>query len=631
MPNIFTAIKKHKIAVAIVLLILIGGGYYAYIKYNSGQAQISYVTAPVLRGTIVTSVSGSGQISAANQVDIKAKVSGDIIKVSATDGLEVKSGDIIAQINARDGYKTVRDASANLQNAQLSLDKLKQAADSYSIMQAENFLANSKASLEKLKLSQPVDYQSALEVKQKAEDALNKTHDDAFNAIFDAFVNFPIIMSGLDNILYGYGISLSETSVNAGQYNILALLNSSDVTDLVTDRSKIQLLQNSVEADYKIADTKYNDCLADYKDINRYFNNVDIENLLAKTTITAKTIAQAIKNTKSYLDTWVDFRTLRDRSVFAKVTEYQTNLITYSGQANSHLTNLQTIETTIKNNKNAIDAANNDLKLLTQNQPLDLAAAKASLKEKQLFLADLKAGADPLDIKSQELSLQQKRNALYDAQTALADYVVRAPFDGVVAQVNVKTGDPTLGAIIATIITRQTIAEISLNEIDAAKIKIGDKATLTFDAIDGLMVSGKVAEIDTLGAVSQGVVTYNVKIIFDSQDSQVKSGMSVDAAIITNIKTNVLTVPNSAVKGSFNGSNYVQILDAAGKPQNLAVVIGLANDTDTEITSGLNESDKVITKTIISGAANAAAQQSGAAGGLRIPGIGGGTGGNFRR
>ena len=99
--------------------------------------------------------------------------------------------------------------------------------------------------------------------------------------------------------------------------------------------------------------------------------------------------------------------------------------------------------------------------------------------------------------------------------------------------------------------------------------------------------------------------------------------MSANATIITNVKTDVLTVLNSAVKTDANGGSYVQMLDAAGQPQNIAVEIDLANDTDTEIISGLNQGDQVITQTINAGAANTAAGQ---AGGLRLPGVGGGAG-----
>ncbi|MBI4778907.1 efflux RND transporter periplasmic adaptor subunit [Candidatus Falkowbacteria bacterium] len=361
----------------------------------------------------------------------------------------------------------------------------------------------------------------------------------------------------------------------------------------------------------------------DFKNASVYSAPQAVEDLLARTLTAAKAIAQAIKSENNYLTVWSDARSLRNWEVYSKITTYKTSLTTYAGQANTASSNLLSAQTTIKTNKDAINTANNNLKTLTQNQPLDLAAAENSLKEKQLSLADLKAGTDPLDIKSQELSLQQKRNALYDAQTALADYAIKAPFDGVMATVDVKVGDSASGAV-ATIMTKQRIAEISLNEVDVAKIKIGNKAALTFDALDGLDISGQVAEIDALGTVTQGVVTYNVKIVFDTQDSRVKSGMSVNAAIITDVKTDVLMAPNSAVKTDASGDSYIQTLDSAGRPQNITIQIGLTNDTNTEIISGLNEGDKVVTQTINTGAAKTTASQTGNSGSIRLPGMGGG-------
>jgi multidrug efflux pump subunit AcrA (membrane-fusion protein) len=137
-------IKKHKIIFLVTLIIIIGGGYYGYTKFFGGSEQVSYITSTVEKGTIVTSVSSSGQISSSNQVDITPKVSGDITKISVISGQEVKAGELIAQIDATDAYKTVRDAQANLQSAQLSLDKLKQSITASSITQAKNSVTSAQ-------------------------------------------------------------------------------------------------------------------------------------------------------------------------------------------------------------------------------------------------------------------------------------------------------------------------------------------------------------------------------------------------------------------------------------------------------------------------------------------------------
>ncbi|MDO8668600.1 MAG: efflux RND transporter periplasmic adaptor subunit [bacterium] len=625
-------IKKHKIASIIILLLIIGGVYYGYNKFKASSIKPAYITSAVEKGTLIISVSSSGQISAANQVDITSKVSGDIKKIAVAGGQTVKAGDLIAQIDATNAYKTVRDANTNLQSAQLAMDKLKQPVDSYSLMQAENALTNAKTNLEKLKLSQPVDYQTAVDNKKKAEDDLSKTYEDAFNTVANVYLDLPTIMTVMDNVLYSKEISESEATIGQSYGNI-AVLENSMIDSSDSEKTSLKLFQARAESDYKIARGKYDLSFLNYKNSSRYSDRSAIEALLAETLETTKLIAQSAKSESNYLDAWVDSMSKLDLTIFSKVNEYQTNLATYIGQTNSHLSSLLSTQSTINNNKNALVSAVGSLKEIEQNNPFDLAAAEASVKEKQASLIKLQAGTDSLDIRSQELSLQQKRNALIDAQTALADYTIRAPFDGVVAAVNAKVGDSASG-VITTIMTAQHIAEISLNEVDVAKIKIGNKATLTFDAIDGLDISGRVAEIDALGAVTQGVVTYNVKIVFDTQDSRVKSGMSANATIITNVKTDILLVPNSAVKTDSNGGSYVQTLDSAGQPQNVIVQIGLANDNSAEIISGLNEGDKVVTQTITAGATNTITGQSGAAGGLRIPGITGGSGGggnNFRR
>ena len=216
--------------------------------------------------------------------------------------------------------------------------------------------------------------------------------------------------------------------------------------------------------------------------------------------------------------------------------------------------------------------------------------------------------------------MTQAENSLLDARQKLADYFIRAPFDGVIAVVNVEKGySVSASTVVTTIITKQRTAKIAFNEVDVAKVKIGQKVTLTFDAIEGLSISGEVAEIDSIGTVSQGVVNYNVKIVFDTQDDRVKPGMSVSAAVITDVKQDVLLVPNSAVKSDGNGQ-YVEFL-INNAPQSQSVEAGLSNDTMTEIKSGIKEGDKIVIQTITVAIQTQTTQSST---GFRIPGLGGG-------
>jgi len=156
--------------------------------------------------------------------------------------------------------------------------------------------------------------------------------------------------------------------------------------------------------------------------------------------------------------------------------------------------------------------------------------------------------------------------------------------------------------------------KVSVNEVDASKLKVGEKATLTFDALPGVIIAGTVVAVDTIGTVSQGVVSYGATISLDTPNPSVKPGMSATADIIIGSETG-LVVPSGAVKTS-NGQNYVEIFDPglAGSetstgatspvaPTRVNVVTGLSNDTNIVIERGLSVGAQVVTKTIAGTAA----------------------------
>lgn len=136
-------------------------------------------------------------------------------------------------------------------------------------------------------------------------------------------------------------------------------------------------------------------------------------------------------------------------------------------------------------------------------------------------------------------------------------------------------------------------ASVNLTEIDVVKVKAGQKATLTLDAFPDKTFTGKVATVNTNGSVSSGVTTYPTTIIFDSALDNIYPNMAVNATIITDIKDSVILVPSSAVQTA-NGKSTVRVM-RNGQVTQAQVEIGSLNDTQTEITSGINEGDVVIT------------------------------------
>ncbi len=598
MRTIKTFILAHKVATALICLLLIGGSYWGYKKLTDTSGEMRYVTENVQKGTVIASVTGTGQISASNQINLTPKAAGTVISVPVVAGQNVSAGQLIAQLDTTDAQKAVRDAQVNLASAKLALDKLKKPADQLTLLQAQNALIQ------------------ANEAKQNAQDDLKKAYDDGFNTIANAFLDLPTIMTGLDDIFYGNAFDHSMD-------NVTWYVNQTSM-QVTGERDKALQYKNDVYSEYTASRAAYDKNFADYKAASRTSDTQTIEDLINETYETTRTVADTVKTGNNLIDFVKDSITQRNGNIPAVVGTQQATLNTYTGTTNTHLSNLLSIKQTIQSDKDTIIGSDR------------------TIAEKTQSIADLKAGADPLDIQSAELTVKQRENALLDAQQTLADYSIRAPFSGTIATLSINPANTvSSGTNVATLITQQKVAEISLNEVDAAKVKQDDKATLTFDAIDGLEITGKVVEIDTVGTVTQGVVTYTVKINLDMQDDRIKPGMSTSSTMITDSKLDVLVVPNSAIKTQ-GTTSYVEVFDPAlpeststqgiastAAPQRKTIVVGLSNDTESEVMTGLNEGDQIVTKTITGTSQTTTTQAPslfGTGGGNR-----GGAGGAIRR
>lgn len=548
--KLVTLMKTHKIATAIILVIISFVGNSVAQSFNDETGVTEIITEPVEKGTLITSVSGAGQVSNVSRVDLTAKASGDVVRVSVENGEEVVAGTVLVQLNTTDVNKAIRDAETNLESAELSLQKLLRPADDLAMLQSENAIFRAEESL------------------QDAEEDLEKAYDDAYNEVSDAFLDLPAIMTGLEDILYGSAVNGSQSDIDA--YPDLVKKYNKSVLDLKTD----------VLLEYDAARVAYTSSFAAYSVVNRSSANDVIEELASETYDAAVMIGEAVKRTKNLVDFVEDILTVRSVGIPNSVATHRNTLNSYTASLNSIISSLYGAVTDIPEGRESVLSAGRDF------------AEKNESHEK------LEAGPDALDIKSSELTIRQRENSLRDARERYSDYVVTAPFAGIVANVNVRVGESVGSSTTAiTLITTQKIAEIFLNEVDVAAVKRDQKATLEFDAIEGFSVTGTVAEIDTLASVQQGVVTYGVKIAFDTDDERILPDMSVSASIITNIKTGVLLVPNAAVKTRGN-SIFVEVQKGDGSLVQITVEIGSFNDEKTEILSGVDEGDEVVVRKV---------------------------------
>ncbi|MBI5614339.1 efflux RND transporter periplasmic adaptor subunit [Candidatus Gottesmanbacteria bacterium] len=207
--------------------------------------------------------------------------------------------------------------------------------------------------------------------------------------------------------------------------------------------------------------------------------------------------------------------------------------------------------------------------------------------------------------KNQEGVVKQAESALSSAWISYqqSSPTVYAPISGKVTGLSLQ-----IGGVLSPSETSTKIASIktdayptvsrNLSEIDVSKVSVGNKATLTLDALPGKTYTGTIVSVDTVGIITSGVTTYSVVIRLDTAATEIYSNMAVSAKIITNTKDSVLIVPATAVKTQ-NGLSIVRLIKN-GKQVEASVEIGISSDTSVEIVSGINEGDTIITSSIVS-------------------------------
>jgi macrolide-specific efflux system membrane fusion protein len=186
----------------------------------------------------------------------------------------------------------------------------------------------------------------------------------------------------------------------------------------------------------------------------------------------------------------------------------------------------------------------------------------------------------------------------------------------------------TSNQAIASIMTgNSTTISVSVAEVDVPQVKVGQEATITFDALPNQTFTGKVMGIDTTGAVTSGVTTYPTLIeLDDTSNSSILPNMTATANIITKVDDNVLLIPSAAVQ-TVGTTSTVRVLKN-GQISTVTVQTGDTSDSQTVITAGLSEGDTVVTSAISTAATSTSTGASPfSSGGLRLGGFGGSGGG----
>jgi HlyD family secretion protein len=226
---------------------------------------------------------------------------------------------------------------------------------------------------------------------------------------------------------------------------------------------------------------------------------------------------------------------------------------------------------------------------------------KGFISAQQLDRAITDASARQSACASAKGDIEQSRSRIAVARAGLERMVLRAPFDGVVADISGELGEyatpspPGILTIPAIDLIDDSCLYVSapIDEVDAAKLKVGQRSRITLDAIKGRTFGGMVRRIAPYVLdLEKQARTVEVEVEFDklADNDNLLVGYSADVEIIHDTRQNVLRIPTQTL---LEGGR-VLLYGSKGMLEERKVTTGLSNWEHAEVTSGLNEGDRVV-------------------------------------
>jgi len=193
-------------------------------------------------------------------------------------------------------------------------------------------------------------------------------------------------------------------------------------------------------------------------------------------------------------------------------------------------------------------------------------------------------------------ALQASRARVTLARKALSDTTVRAPFDGLVAQRMVSTGDyVTRGMKVAEIVRITPLRiELTVPEQFVASVNVGAPVSFSVDAFPGRTFSGRVRFVSPALRADQRALT--VEAVVPNANAELKPGMFATARIEQNRKEPAVLVPESAVR-VVSGTGRVFVING-DRAEERIVTTGQKVDAMVEIVTGLKNGERVATSNV---------------------------------
>ena len=531
--------KKSNNAVFIIAAVAAAAGLvaigYFFLGAKKAPSSATIVAAPT---DLTQTVSLTGKVKAASEVDLAFERAGRVVRVPVAAG---------------------EQAAAALSAAQIALEKMQRPPEAIDLLQAKDAVS------------------AANDAKDKTAADLNKAYDGAFSAVSDTYLDLPSIVSGLHDVLHG-------TDFVSGQENIDFYADLIKQTDAnVNVNVNADAYRASTENAYQAAAAAVDKSYADFNAAGPKPSPATVASLVAETYAADKLVSDAVNSAGNLIDFYTAAMTEKKISnpapIPAAATTARAVLSGYASKANGHFAALSADQAALQAGGDAV------------------ASAVRVLNEKQEALTKLVAGAEDIDLRAQQTRVDAAQAAADAARNEVAKMSLVAPFDGTVSRVDVSVGEMGAPGAPAVSMVSNSNYEIDalVSEADIAKVAVGETAAVTLDTFGNENFDAVVEAVDPSETTANGIGAYGVKLQFAKDDPRIKSGMTANVSIATDARKGVIAVPASAIITRGAGK-FVLVLNGAGAPAETPVTVGIEGaNGSVEIVSGLKAGDKVVT------------------------------------
>lgn len=561
---------ENKLITAIILLLFIALTTlgFAGCRSETSESSQSQMTT-VERGDLTVAVPADGNLDMPRQVALKFGTPGTVKEIFVVEGQKVKEGTLLAKLDDTAQKLAVASAQYNVELAMNELvEKIHPALMGYPEMYPDtSTVLRVEQAQEELGRAQKFLGQS--KYQEVAAELRLAQHD--LDASYK-MLNIPEIamsLQGQSEIRY------TMTDKYPDMSNI-----SKAIKLLEQDLARLAEIQTLIEQG------NYDDAKAK---LNTEQDKLSETHSLVKSLSGRIRISQRIGECCQQLATQ-DSRTGATGLMPLPYPDTSTTL-DWLKQVEENLQKIQTCE-----EEKGCDTL--ELATLLRMAQHDVDMSQTILENNELIF---RSGVNLKALRGYNLNLQIAEQDLKRYKDELMKTEILAPFDGTVVDIGVKENDQ-LSAFDYSSKTAVHLVDIStvemdgvVDEVDIYKVKVGQEAVITVDALPNAELKGKVTFISPFGTQTAGVVEFPVKISLEPAEVELKGGLTATADIIVEKHEDVLLVPNRSIKGS-PGDYWVEVVIDEEKvtTEKRPVVLGAQNDQFSEVISGLSEGEKII-------------------------------------